>query len=341
MQINQGIIHFGMDYFNPFTKRMSDWTQTDKMKIASLFTIVIPLIIGCVTLLGYAVQIIHGKIKKELPMHVKVKAKEIDRVANPSKMDVYKPSIKDSESITTIFVAKNGLSQHSLKYQAVVGQKTNYNGKLESVHFASASCTPLAIAFALTARKVNCSANEDSPSKHLDFFLGDRKKIDRGILEIKKMIANSRSGVTIERMNLGGEDGLRIYNAMMEQQVVAVRTFNGNQSSYFYFDNVTNNTGIGDGINWHKKVLKDLKKGEGALVIFGGYSIGIRYIENAYEIFDSHNSNSYTGQAGACVIRCPNGEELDKHLDKIRSSGAAASGDRVQNEAQGIEIFVF
>ena len=240
----------------------------------------------------------------------------------------------------TVFVATNGASQHSPQYKAEVGTKTNFDKSVESVSFASASCTPLAISFAVSAKKVKSFADQNTPTQQLDSFLGNKEYIKRGIAEIRKMISNTRTGVTLDKMNLGAEDGLRVYNAMTANPITPKRTFSGTVSTCSWYDHEKQVGDMAESHDWYKTALKNLQKGEGAVVILGGYSIGVRRIEDAYEIFDSHNSNSYTGKAGASVIHCENADQLVKNLEIIRGSGAAASGSGAQAEALGIEIYV-
>lgn len=349
MKISQSMIDLGTNYFSPIIKwkPMSQWTRYDSLKVASYVSCIIPLLVAAVMLTGYAIK---GRVKKDLHADIVPISDKISGISNSSI--VKKPAISQLPNSTgvggklaTIFVASHGLSQHSPKYQAIVGKKTNKDKTQENVCFAHASCTPLAISFAVTASEANKTknyANENAPANHLDDFLGEKARVNRGIQQLQKMISNPKSGVTIDSLNLGGEEGLEVYNAMMEKTCIAKRTYNGNQNSYYYYDSVAGITGmVGDAPDWHATALKNLKKGEGALIILGGYSIGVRRIENSFEIFDSHNANSYTGKTGACIIHCPNIDEFVKNIEKIRHSGSAAGGFGGQAEAQGVEIYVF
>ena len=183
-----------------------------------------------------------------------------------------------------ILVAPDGVSQHSQKFKDVIGYKTNANGEREPVYFAVAACTPLAIAFAATAAAANRAkryAGESTPGEHLDAILGDKARVAKGINELQK-IFKTNPGITPESPNLGGEEGLRVYNAMSDKPTVVKKIYSGAGNDYVCYDDMTPKREEG----WHHKILKNLDKGEGALVIFGGYSIGVRRIEDSYEIFE-------------------------------------------------------
>lgn len=267
-------------------------------------------------------------------------------VATPSPV-TEAPSIVEKEGEkpfrTTTFIATEGLSQHSPKYQFVVGEKRNFDGTQEPVYFATASCTPLAIGFAVTAQEANRNqayATPNTPRDYLDSFLGDKSRVEEGVREINHLIEGNVDGVSLDNMNLGLENGLRVYLAM-GNSAITKRTYRGDNDKAFSYDFITQADATFSGDGWYESVLSSLTPGEGAAVIFGGYTIGVRHIGERYEIFDSHNSNSYTGKQGACIISCANSKEFLENIEKIRNAGSAAGGAGGQMEAQGIEIYVF
>ena len=254
---------------------------------------------------------------------------------------IKKPKRTKKPKEATVFVALGDLNQHSDKYKDdVIGHKINSDGTQEPVYFSVAACTPLAIAFAATAKEAHNGkqyATEATPSNHLDAYLGDKKRVTNGIDELKRMFTENL-GLSLDRINLGGDAGLRVINAMLDKPLAPKKTYTGEGNTYFSFQEMTSITQF----DWQITLLKNLNKGEGALVILGGYSIGIRRIEDSFEIFDSHNSSAYTGKNGACVIHCTNTNDLETYLRLICQNGSQAGGsDGVQALAQGTEIYIF
>lgn len=89
MEISQRLISFGSTYFKSIRKPSTQWTTSDKLRVVSLFSIIVPLLVGCVTLLGYAAKAITGRVRKDLSPHVQATSNKVDRTvqasANPNR----------------------------------------------------------------------------------------------------------------------------------------------------------------------------------------------------------------------------------------------------------------
>jgi protein tyrosine phosphatase len=83
MTVDNNVFNFGTAYFSPFIKPTKDWTACEALKIASLFTVIVPLIMGIVTLVGYIAKEIAGRVKKEIPDKASLTSDKTAAAASP------------------------------------------------------------------------------------------------------------------------------------------------------------------------------------------------------------------------------------------------------------------
>ena len=207
----------------------------------------------------------------------------------------------------------------------------------EKRYFSIGACTALAISFAATAPNATI-ATENTADEHLKSYLTGERLV-KGIEAYKELKDKPKGGVSLEAVNLNIEDGLMVYNAMSGKPPIAIQPiYAGIGDTWFppnAMDSVTKK-------NWHEDILKGIKPGQGAVVTFGTYSIGIRRIGDAFEIFDSHRTNTYTSGTGACVSHCPNATEFLKTLKEIREKTSPFGyGDNPDQGADGVDIMIF
>lgn len=348
MEVCKALYDLGSSYFSILTKK-GRWSLGEKLSFASMFTVVIPIIMGLITAIGYAGKPINPERVKDLKQNPTASANKAGETAlGAMGKPAPKPIIGDWFGAIA-FSAEGGLSQHSSERyntpEALLDTKTNANNSREEVYFPVAACTTLAVAFAASADTPETS-NKLTPMHHLDEYLLGKPmgRVEKGVAKLKDMIEVSESinqerilrakkngrntenilpSISLHNLNLGVEDGIKIYNAMADHPIASKVIYEDSSPGKILVSTTFNVETQPASKEWYKEVLAELPAGQGAVVVMGGYSFAIRHIQSYnqdyYEIFDSHNCQPYSNQKGAILIQCRTKEQLIKNVEKIRS----------------------
>jgi hypothetical protein len=187
--------------------------------------------------------------------------------------------------------------------------RSQFTGGLHS------ACTPLAVIFAASASRVPGPERMGTPeeiAQILDTFL-------KGDIQA----AGFKNDV-----NYGAEDSIRMVNALTKDSIEVETTWTVGANGKAAAQGMTSEFTFTEQAKTWKQLISELKKGQGAIIIMGGYAIAVRRLQNSFwEFFDAHNGTDLGAtQRGAYIKRCSSASSACGFLQHVISKGPAGAG---------------
>jgi hypothetical protein len=194
--------------------------------------------------------------------------------------------------------------------------RSQFTGGLHS------ACTPLAVMFAASAGKVPSEEGVGTPqeiAQILDTFLK----------------ADIRAAGFENDTNYGAEDSVRMVNAMMKRGIQIETTWTVGANGTDAALGMTSEFTVTEQAKTWKELISELQKGQGAIIIAGGYAVAVRRLNAFWEFFDVHNGKDLGAlEKGAYIKRCSSAQSACAFLKHVIASGPAGAG--IENGGLGM-----